>query len=127
MDSKELTSLAAEIGLEVLQTENGRIIGTKSLVGLGAISAGTAIETISVGLGATGIGSVGYALTGVGCAAAQTAITAASTVPVVGGVLSSGIAGASSLAFAIASNPITLGLAAFAGGGYCVYRLLKKK
>lgn len=109
---------AAEVGMNILQTEKAQKIGSKALFGVGAIGAGTLMET-------AGIATAGYSLVGMGCAAAQTAITTASTVPVVGGVLASGIASASSVAFAVASNPVTLTMGVVAAGGYLLYKFIK--
>lgn len=69
------------------------------MLGLTAIGTDTAIETVAGSLGVASVGSLGTALTGSGCMLAQTAITTASTIPVLGGTLATGIASASTLFF----------------------------
>lgn len=101
--------------------------------GAAVIGAGTALETggaliATAGVaGAAEIGgalaTAGYAITGTGCAVANTAITAVSTVvgeSLIGGAVVTGLEAAAGTAFAIASSPaiiigggIALGIGAF--------------
>ncbi len=108
--------------------------GRLSAMGITALATGTAVETVAGTLSAAGVTStalggvagIGTTLTGMGCAATQAAITASSVIPVIGPAVGSGIASASSAAFVLASNPVTLGLGAVAIGGYFLYKKIKR-
>lgn len=107
---------ACDVGFELLQTERGNTIAKGALGGVAAIGTGTAIETAGTLIGAPMLVSAGSTLTGVGCAAAQTAITATGAIPLVG----EAIAVASTAVFTVASSPVVVGCLLVGGLGESV-------
>lgn len=117
----------------VITSNPVQAVGQAALTGCAGatvIGAGTALETsgaLIATAGATEIGgalaAAGYTITGTGCAVANTAITAVSTVAgesLIGGAVVTGLEAAAGAAFAIASSPaviigggIALGIGAF--------------
>lgn len=116
--------VAVTIGENILKDENVQKGVKTTLKGLGAIGAGTVLETVGAG---TAIGATGSALTGAGCIATQAVMTGASTVlpGALGTAVSGVIGGAATGIFLVASSPITLGGIAVAGITYGICKLFE--
>lgn len=116
--------VAVTIGENILKDEKVQKGVKTTLKGLGAIGAGTVLETVGAG---TAIGATGSALTYTGCIATQAVMTGVSTaLPRVLGTAASGAIGSAATGiFLVASSPIALGGIAVAGITYGICKLFK--
>lgn len=125
--SSGLQDAVMTIGEEILkneQVQKGVQTTMKGVAGLGAIGAGTVLETVGAG---TMVGSAGYALTGIGCGATQALITGATAVlpEAMGATVAGALGSAATGVFAVASSPVFLGGAVVAGASYGAYKFVK--
>lgn len=116
--------VAVTIGENILKNENVQKGVKTTLKGLGAIGAGTVLETVGAG---TAIGATGSALTYTGCVATKAVMTGVSTAlpGALGATASGAIGSAATGIFLVASNPVVLGGLAVAGITYGICKLFE--